>query len=63
MTGKVCSEPRDMDDHSECRAALATTARRGRANVFVPPELGDGVIEDLRDVAEDIYIPVGEDYP
>ena len=54
---KVCGEPRDMGDHAACRASLLSTARRGRSNLFVPPEVDDPC-EDLRDV--DIYIPAGE---
>lgn len=58
MTCKICGDPRDIGDHSDCAASLEIERRPRKANTFIPLE-SDGEYEDLRDV--EIYIQSGDD--
>jgi hypothetical protein len=60
MTCKVCGEPRDIGDHSDCAASLERDRRPRRFNQFVPLPLDDEY-EDLRDVTGDMCLPTGEE--
>ena len=56
---KICNLPRAQGNHDACVLALERKPRNTAQafNRFIPPEIDD-IAEDLRDIAEDIYIPV-----
>jgi hypothetical protein len=58
MNCKICNQPLNQGSHSACATALERTPRR--VNRYVPPET-DSEYEDLRDIADDVYLPCGED--